>query len=266
MDNLDQKIQQGIETFMRNGQFNLTKIQQHEHNGTDTVKISQKNIINNDKYQLNFSIGYPFTTASPTGGSILLANLPNIAQMSFNGIAANEGNGGTVNLTYSGLSGTLHNGDVVTLQGNTFTITSFTGSVITATVTTANVLPLPTGNFTTNASASGSITAILATKVASIIGAVQFGNCYSRPILTGLTFTFSNTTQSFVQSYSSTYTDTSNLANTVVLEGTDGFANVLNNAFASVVELKVLQYTQGQIEIGVTISAGWAIIGNLILT
>jgi hypothetical protein len=36
---LRQIIQQEIQTFMRNGQFNLTKIQQHEHNGTDTVNI-----------------------------------------------------------------------------------------------------------------------------------------------------------------------------------------------------------------------------------
>ena len=37
-------IQQGIETYMRNKQFNLSKIPAHEHNGVDTVYISAVNL------------------------------------------------------------------------------------------------------------------------------------------------------------------------------------------------------------------------------
>ena len=36
---LDQAIQQGIETYMRNKQYNYSKIVSHQHNGTDTPKL-----------------------------------------------------------------------------------------------------------------------------------------------------------------------------------------------------------------------------------
>ena len=39
-ENLKNLIQQGIKDFMTSGQYNLTRIQSHAHNGTDTSKIT----------------------------------------------------------------------------------------------------------------------------------------------------------------------------------------------------------------------------------
>jgi hypothetical protein len=37
-------IDQGIQTYMNNKQFNLSKVPNHEHNGTDTVKVPVSSI------------------------------------------------------------------------------------------------------------------------------------------------------------------------------------------------------------------------------
>ena len=55
------------------------------------------------------------------------------------------------------------------------------------------------------------------------------------------------------------------MANTAVGTPTDSFCHVYDNTFTSVAEATVLQYTQGQIEIQLTLAAGWALLGNLIL-
>ena len=111
MENLDQKIQQGIQTFMRNGQFNLTKIQQHEHNGTDTVKISQKNIINNNKVTIDF-------TATPPGGIGVIPNIPNLSRITFMGILANNASGGTATKRFI-LNGVAEVGNCYYINGTT---------------------------------------------------------------------------------------------------------------------------------------------------
>lgn len=41
---IQQLIQQEIEAYMKNKQFNYSKIQSHEHNGVDTVKVPTSSI------------------------------------------------------------------------------------------------------------------------------------------------------------------------------------------------------------------------------
>jgi len=88
---LDQAIQQGIQTFMRSGQFNLTKIQSHEHNGVDTVKIKRENIINSVKKTTLL------IDTNTTGGSLVvidtIPNVSNLNRINFAGFIANNATG-----------------------------------------------------------------------------------------------------------------------------------------------------------------------------
>ena len=58
---------------------------------------------------------------------------------------------------------------------------------------------------------------------------------------------------------------TTSLANTVSLVSIDSFAEVDDNTFTTVAQIKVLSYTNKVITIQVNLAVGWAIIGNLIL-
>jgi len=86
MDNLDQKIQQGIETYMRNKQFNYSKIQSHEHNGVDTVKVSEKDLIPRETFA-------GFLTVDGSG-ILYIKNISNPRTIEFYGIAE-DNYGGT---------------------------------------------------------------------------------------------------------------------------------------------------------------------------
>lgn len=55
---INQLIQQGIETYMRNKQFNYSKIQNHEHNGSDTPKIPISSI--NESIPITGTVGGVF--------------------------------------------------------------------------------------------------------------------------------------------------------------------------------------------------------------
>lgn len=76
-------IDQQIDSYMKAKQFSVSKIPNHTHNGTDSVQISESNIL-----------------PSPTFGAFLvenvsetffLTNLPEtLTQLTFNGIAANN--------------------------------------------------------------------------------------------------------------------------------------------------------------------------------
>ena len=139
---LDQMIQQGIETYMRNKQFNLSKIQAHEHNGTDTVQIIPPNIKGFSVFQ-----GTPGGVANPTllGGQIMVqqnsylnygTDGPSNATFSMQPIPVIYGGGNTEALT---LTGVLTAGDTsATLDSNflnptgTYTIVTSFGELIDA--------------------------------------------------------------------------------------------------------------------------------------
>jgi hypothetical protein len=80
MDNLDQKIQQGIQDYMVKKQYDYSKIPSHEHNGVDTVKISQENVIPNN--------GYGALLVSVTSETFIITGMPDISSITVYGIAA----------------------------------------------------------------------------------------------------------------------------------------------------------------------------------
>jgi meiotically up-regulated gene 157 (Mug157) protein len=111
MDNLDQKIQQGIQDYMVKKQYDYSKIPSHEHNGTDTVKISQKNIINNNKVTIDFE-------ATPPGGIGTIPNIPNLSRITFMGVLANNASGGTATKRFI-LNGVAEVGNCYYINGTT---------------------------------------------------------------------------------------------------------------------------------------------------
>lgn len=83
-------IQDGIKSYMATKQFDLSKIPSHVHNGTDTNKINQKDIIPSQKFT-----AFLVTTLTGAGTEIdTINNIPNFTRIDFNGFAANNAGGG----------------------------------------------------------------------------------------------------------------------------------------------------------------------------
>jgi hypothetical protein len=196
---LQKLMQDEIVKYMTIRQFNLSKIPSHEHNGLDTVKISQKNLINNNKYSVFVS-----SIASET---FTLSNLPNISQLFFNGIASNNASDMTV-------PGTLK---------------------------------------------------------ATVIGQVQFGNCYGTPSVSGTVadISFANVVEPFVQSANDIYIDTTDLTKCRAGAANSYFVYVQDGTTPTpvvVATAKVVSYDNSTITITTTLEANWQITGTLILT
>lgn len=87
---VEKMVQDGINSYMNQKQYNYSKIPQHTHNGVDTVQISQANIINNSK-KTTF-----LTTTLVSGGTEIdtLANISNVSRIDFMGFIANNAGGG----------------------------------------------------------------------------------------------------------------------------------------------------------------------------
>lgn len=79
---IEQLIKAGIHDYMTDKQFNLSKIPSHTHDGKDTNKILQKNVIPNQKV-MTFMI-------EDTSETFTISNIPNITRISFLGFAANN--------------------------------------------------------------------------------------------------------------------------------------------------------------------------------
>lgn len=83
--NLQQTIRGEIESYMTQKQFNLSKIQSHVHNGTDTSRISEKDLIIGDKIRTFLILD--------TSETLTIARVANISSMTFMGFIANNANG-----------------------------------------------------------------------------------------------------------------------------------------------------------------------------
>lgn len=90
MDDIDKKIQQGIETYMRDKQFNYSKIPAHEHNGIDTVKINEKDLIPRESFA-----GLITATSS---GTLKITSILNPRSIKFYGFAADNYGGSPTKL------------------------------------------------------------------------------------------------------------------------------------------------------------------------
>ena len=84
MDNdLQNQIQQGIKDYMDSSQYGVTKIPSHLHNGVDTSRISQKDIISSD---IHFAFYIEDVSEDFT-----INNVPKyITELNFSGFAANN--------------------------------------------------------------------------------------------------------------------------------------------------------------------------------
>ena len=113
MDNekIKNLIHQEIQSDKRLSQFNYDKIPAHEHNGIDTVKISQANIINNNKITVDFA-------ATSPGGIGVIPNIPNLSRITFMGILANNASGGTATKRFI-LNGVAEVGNCYYINGTT---------------------------------------------------------------------------------------------------------------------------------------------------
>lgn len=105
MENLDQKIQQGIETYMRNKQFNYSKIQSHEHNGVDTIRINEKDLINSDMY----SLGLLSWNDGSGNDTFYIENPPYFKSITFYGIASDG-----IDTATGSLVGAVHTAKCIT--------------------------------------------------------------------------------------------------------------------------------------------------------
>lgn len=82
---MEKMIEKKIQDFMSRKQFGFSKIQKHEHNGTDTIRVKEKDLLLNAKYN-SFLI-------CDTSETFTIINLPNISRVFFNGFAANNADG-----------------------------------------------------------------------------------------------------------------------------------------------------------------------------
>lgn len=71
-----------ILAYMARKQFETSKIPIHEHNGIDTVKIKERNIVSNDKISTFLIVD--------TTETFSIINLPNAKSVKFTGFAANN--------------------------------------------------------------------------------------------------------------------------------------------------------------------------------
>jgi hypothetical protein len=85
-DQIQQAIQNGIDSYMNQKQFNASKIPSHVHNGTDTVKISAVDIIQNVKYST-------FIEEDISETFVITNVFSNMSKISFAGFAANNADG-----------------------------------------------------------------------------------------------------------------------------------------------------------------------------
>jgi hypothetical protein len=106
---------QAISDYMRNKQYNLSKIPSHEHNGTDTIKIKENNLINGPKYTAFVQ------SNTDEDGSVNRIYFPNISSIRVYGFIANatptvratingEAQFGAVSLTSGNITVPVQNG------------------------------------------------------------------------------------------------------------------------------------------------------------
>lgn len=75
-------IQDGIKDYMTKAQYSVTKIPSHVHNGTDSNRISQSDVVPGIKYNFGFT--------EDTSETITIKNIQNPTRISFFGFSANN--------------------------------------------------------------------------------------------------------------------------------------------------------------------------------
>ncbi len=108
------------------------------------------------------------------------------------------------------------------------------------------------------------------TKKATIVGGVQFGKCYGTPSTSGQVndIQFANVVNSFLQSTSSMYIDTTDITKTTVTGSGRYFALAeVNNAGTPTVlaTAKIVSYDNSTLTITTTFAAGWELTGWLVM-
>lgn len=78
-------IKKGIDDYMNQKQYNLSKIQNHEHNGIDSLRVNESNLINSNMYQLGIAMN--------ANETFYIRGVSSFKSMTFYGIAANGGYG-----------------------------------------------------------------------------------------------------------------------------------------------------------------------------
>jgi hypothetical protein len=119
-------ITQGIETYMRNKQYTYSKIQAHEHNGTDTVRINENDLIPSDSFLA------PIVLGSAGNEIFTIAGIPNLSLITLYGVATNGAYGGGPYAEKATITGEARIGKVykmTTLNGSGDTLTATNGSI-----------------------------------------------------------------------------------------------------------------------------------------
>lgn len=83
-------VKEEIVKYTYESQYNTSPVSAHTHNGTDSLRIYEKDIVKNSKYKLGFTSS-DFLT--PGGETFTITSLPNISRMDFHGFAANNADG-----------------------------------------------------------------------------------------------------------------------------------------------------------------------------
>jgi len=110
--------------------YNVAKVPVHTHNGVDTVRIEQKDLILNQRYN-TFLI-------SDVSETFQIKNIPNLSQINFLGFAADNAGGGAATKRLV-LNGQANFGKCFTFSG--------TGSSISLDTTLAGIPFIQSGNF-----------------------------------------------------------------------------------------------------------------------
>lgn len=124
-------VKEEIVKYTYESQYNTSPVSAHTHNGTDSQRIYEKDLIKTNKY----SLGFISTDAlTPGGETFTLSFSPGVSHMTFNGFAANNASGAAATLRGT-LSGVVHFGNsfgpsaAVTASGVAFTTMSLSTSL-----------------------------------------------------------------------------------------------------------------------------------------
>lgn len=146
-------IQNEINSYMNTKQYNVSKIPNHLHNGTDTNKINGADIVNNAKM-------YSFLVQTKSETFTITNLIPNINRISFYGFSANNADGSAATKRCL-LNGEAYLGNCIEFSGESSVMT---GNKISAATTprrksiiqSSNALYTDTANFNkTKVAASG---------------------------------------------------------------------------------------------------------------
>lgn len=123
MDDFQVKFDKAIKEYATKNQYGISLIPNHIHNGTDTNRINQKDIIAN--------VGYGTFLVIDASETFVIKNIPNLRRLTFKGFAAN-------NAIAAATKRVTSNG-----EANFGKFFSFAGTGSPIVVTIANVVPLP---------------------------------------------------------------------------------------------------------------------------